>query len=458
MNVLRSFLVFLLWLQSAIALKGDSKCSRAICVNATVSNDIVTYEMTLIRDPPILGWMAIGFGKSMAHTHMVIMWKSDDDTTILSQRYAAGYREPAPVEVPLEGVASIVNPMITSWHPTNSSTLAFQIPLNKMTGAGVERLIWAYSPTRPKSSDPSSHIEFHRANGHFTLDLSKELPSDEVSSPTQAKPIPSPTQDSSPSPTQGNDKPRPSSGEHDTIIILPFGPYTKREKVLIVHAFFMSFGFLVLLPAGSLIGRWGRTFTPVWFKAHQFSNLFLALPVITLGCVLGLMAVIQHESDHFSNAHEICGVVLVGLYYAQIFLGRYIHRRREKATVPLKPHPPLNIAHVVLGLAIIALAFFQIRSGLDAWEVTTGRPVLASWCRKLWVLWIVVLPLAYLSGLSLLQRQFRQERSGIASGDANYIALSENSSSRLFEVGEDEGDDGEMDLEKVEIIHGKASP
>ena len=172
----------------------------------------------------------------------------------------------------------------------------------------MERLIWAYSPTRPKSSDPSSHIEFHRANGHFTLDLSKELPSDEVSSPTQAKPISSPTQEkpnSSPSPTQGNDKPRPPSGDHDTIIILPFGPYTKREKVLIIHAIFMSFGFLVLLPAGSLIARWGRTFTPIWFKAHQFSNLFLALPVITLGWVLGLMAVIQHEADHFSNAHEV---------------------------------------------------------------------------------------------------------------------------------------------------------
>ena len=112
--------------------------------------------------------------------------------------------------------------------------------------------------------------------------------------------------------------------------------------------------------------------------------------------------------------------------------------------------------------------------------MTTGRPVLASWCRKLWVLWIVVsfsstippfsippnlrggcqvLPLAYLSGLSLLKRQFRQERSGAASGDANYIALSENSSSRLFEVGEDEGDDDDpMDSEKLEIIHGEASP
>ena len=70
-----------------------------------------------------------------------------------------------------------------------------------------------------------------------------------------------------------------------------------------------------------------------------------------------------------------------------------------------------------------------------------------------------VLPLAYLSGLSLLKRQFRQERSGAASGDANYIALSENSSSRLFEVGEDEGDDDDpLDSEKLEIIHGEASP
>lgn len=45
----------------------------------------------------------------------------------------------------------------------------------------------------------------------------------------------------------------------------------------------------------------------------------------------------------------------------QVFLGRYIHRRREKMAASLKPHPPLNIAHVVLGLAIIALAFFQVK-------------------------------------------------------------------------------------------------
>lgn len=49
------------------------------------------------------------------------------------------------------------------------------------------------------------------------------------------------------------------------------------------------------------------------------------------------------------------------VYYAQVFLGRYIHRRRAQNLVPAdKPHPPSNILHVVLGLTTIGLAFFQV--------------------------------------------------------------------------------------------------
>ena len=47
----------------------------------------------------------------MAHTHSVIMWRNQDGTTTLSQRYASGYHEPKPVDEPPR-VATIVEPSI----------------------------------------------------------------------------------------------------------------------------------------------------------------------------------------------------------------------------------------------------------------------------------------------------------------------------------------------------------
>jgi hypothetical protein len=79
------------------------------------------------------------------------------------------------------------------------------------------------------------------------------------------------------------------------------------EKVIVLHAFSVSLGFLFLLPAGSLIARWGRSFTPEWFKAHWISNMVLALPVITLGVLLGPVIVYIKPTFriHLANAHEV---------------------------------------------------------------------------------------------------------------------------------------------------------
>jgi hypothetical protein len=83
--------------------------------------------------------------------------------------------------------------------------------------------------------------------------------------------------------------------------------FNRLEKVIVLHAFCVSLGFLVLLPAGSLIARWGRSFTPKWFKAHLVSNMVFALPVITLGVLLGPVIVYIKPTFriHLANAHEV---------------------------------------------------------------------------------------------------------------------------------------------------------
>jgi hypothetical protein len=83
--------------------------------------------------------------------------------------------------------------------------------------------------------------------------------------------------------------------------------WNRIEKVIVLHAFCVSLGFLVLLPAGSLIARWGRSFTPKWFKVHWSFNMILALPVITLGVLLGPVIVYIKPTFriHLANAHEV---------------------------------------------------------------------------------------------------------------------------------------------------------
>jgi len=333
------------------------------------------------------GWVALGFGQHMTHTHSVIMWKNADGTTTMSQRYTTQYREPEPVSAPPR-VATLVKPKGLLAYPKNVNSFAFQVSANKTllsSSQPEEQLVFAYSPVTP-DKDAASSLARHMHVGYLTFDLTKDFV---------------------PQKTPVTQHPKVDQGTNKS--------YKRVEKFIILHGFLVSVGFLVLLPAGSLIGRYGRAFTPKWFKFHRLSNFVIAGPVITLGVLLGPVVVFEKASFriHFANTHEIFGLVLLLLYYAQVLLGRYIHNRRNQLAKlgPItRPHPPLNILHIICGVSIITLAFFQVRSGLTWWETLTGRGPIASWALPLWKAWCIILPLAYFGGYALLPRQLRQER------------------------------------------------
>ncbi len=83
---------------------------------------------------------------------------------------------------------------------------------------------------------------------------------------------PSPTQ-SSAVPTATRKTPHPIDLEH-----LPLQPY---QRLIIAHAIFCTAGFLVFLPAGALIGRYLRTFTPVWYKGHWITQFAFGRRITT---------------------------------------------------------------------------------------------------------------------------------------------------------------------------------
>ncbi|KAJ7109176.1 hypothetical protein C8R44DRAFT_884252 [Mycena epipterygia] len=390
----------LLWFQALSIVRasmGDSGCNMFLCLNITVNNDMMTYEVTPIWEP--FGWVGLGFGRLMRDTHMIAIWEGDDGP-ILSQRYGGpGHIEPIVTPSPPR-VATMVTPKIKSvhnWSSGNHSTVAFEIPLNK-TDPRPGQIIWAYSLGRPESH-PLAELKGHYVAGTINMKLDKFIPD----FPGQ----------------------------------LPPAPVSPRHQKLIWHGILVSVGFLFLLPTGSLIARWGRTFTPRWFKAHRIVNFGVALPVIAGGWVLGPLAVLDRQATHFADAHQICGVILFVLYLGQLFLGRYIH---AKHTVE-KPHPPSNILHAVLGISIIALAFLQINSGFKEWTTHTGQQGVSSWLQNALIGWAVLLPILYFSGLALLRRQFAQEQQGQTYSDSpaakNYIALAHTPSTLMFDSEHD---------------------
>jgi len=367
-------------------MQGDWACREGVCIAATVETDLVTYEVSSSLD--FLGWVGIGFGNQMLHTPLVVLWKNSDGATVISQRYATRYVEPE-VDTAPHRVAELVEPKHLLDTPPSKATFSFKVSSNN-TLLSVQPLVFAFSSVPPRGNGPRAHLSFHQHASYMHLNLTKEF---DVSSHVVVPP--------------------PSM--HD----VEGQNYSTTERLILLHAFFVSFGFLVLLPAGSLFARYARAFIPDWFKYHWKTNFMIAGPVITMGVLLGPIIVLSKTSFriHFANAHEICGALLLLLYYAQVMLGRYIHDRRSKLARlgPIThPHPPLNILHIILGVSIITLSFFQIRSGMGWWETLTHRGPITNWASPLWKAWMVILFIAYFSGYFLLPRQLRMEAATVA--------------------------------------------
>lgn len=135
----------------------------------------------------------------------------------------------------------------------------------------------------PKSSDIHAHLAHHATAGTLTLNLLEELPTLDASTP--------PT-DNTPTPPT------------DEAVVLPHTS-SSRSWIVFAHGILLSLGFLVLLPAGSLVARWSRSFSPAWFKTHRLFNLYIALPLIVVGWLLAPFSVWKAGSKHFSDRHQV---------------------------------------------------------------------------------------------------------------------------------------------------------
>ncbi|EJC98208.1 uncharacterized protein FOMMEDRAFT_143304 [Fomitiporia mediterranea MF3/22] len=191
-------------------------------------------------------------------------------------------------------------------------------------------------------------------------------------------------------------------------------PLSPLDKQIRKHALLCSIGFIFLLPVGVLIGRYFRTFTSKWFWAHSFLQFIVSGPVIFAGWYYGYQSTASlNTGGHFVDPHKKTGLALLILYLVQLLIGTVIHSFKTPRL--LNGHrPPQNYFHAILGLVIIALAFYQVHYGIvTEWTEGTGDgTVVPRAAMRAWEALIVLFWVLYAAGLALLPRQYKQEAEG----------------------------------------------
>ncbi|OCH88655.1 hypothetical protein OBBRIDRAFT_71335 [Obba rivulosa] len=186
------------------------------------------------------------------------------------------------------------------------------------------------------------------------------------------------------------------------------------EKTIVPHAICCVIGFLGLLPAGAITARYTRSVTPLWFRAHWLIQAVLAGPIIIAGVSLGAHAVKQSGTPPLADTHKKLGIALFVLYLAQVAGGLFVHFVKVR-TFTIIGRSLQNYLHAFMGLLIIALAFYQARLGFRVeWITQTGRTDINLHAAEVvWIVWVIIIPVIYFTGLLLLRRQYMQERAAL---------------------------------------------
>ncbi|KAJ3859961.1 hypothetical protein EV359DRAFT_85825 [Lentinula novae-zelandiae] len=225
----------------------------------------------------------------------------------------------------------------------NSPQFVFSIPPANITTIPT---LWAFERQNPGSSSPSATLQIHEETGTASFDLSKDFTGVARASRSST--------------------------------ILPF------QRLTIVHAIVLTFGFLFLLPTGALLARYMRTFTPIWLKGNwnvQFAVCKLPGPIIVIGVALGIQAVVEPGGQHLNDEHKVRFSLL------------YRHPYQSSPLQELDPR---------------GAALYQVRTGYKTEWPKIGRGPLMAGAYYVYI-WVVVSRYLLDPFRSYLPKQYNQE-------------------------------------------------
>lgn len=328
----------------------------------------------------------------MTGANMLVGWVANGQP-VLSHRSANGHQQPQQSLATSSYTADSVNRVTDEM-----TVLSWTWPQTSEPGSSMQH-IWARNPSQTfTSTDAGSSISMHANDGKFTLDFSTAYTGESPAVPDGVTALPAyagsaaSTSNTTSTPTSSSGSGASSGGHIRALDMM-------QNRLFITHMVFMLLGWLVLVPAGILLARFGRTFF-TWFPYHR--GLMLAAVVsVTIAFFVAVAAVGKLSGNHFANRHERLGLAVFIIMLVQAALGQAGHVIRAKSGVRVQ-----NFVHILLGLTTFGLAIWTIIEGFEVWA-WWGVPKAAS---IVVYVWVGVLGAVFLAGLLLVPKELRKAK------------------------------------------------
>jgi len=179
-----------------------------------------------------------------------------------------------------------------------------------------------------------------------------------------------------------------------------------------LHATLSSVGMVVLLPIGILIARYLRTTRIPWFWIHAFWQSMVLGPILITGIGYGMKATDRQvkagTTAHFNDPHKKAGLAILILYIVQLMLGLFSHFANT-THIPGVYRSPQRIVHILLGLALFGLGFWQVNYGYTTQWPTYVGSIVPSSVPKAWKALVILFPILYALGWIFIPKQLSQE-------------------------------------------------
>ncbi|KZP28230.1 hypothetical protein FIBSPDRAFT_927663 [Athelia psychrophila] len=176
---------------NSTSLTGDSQCVDLMCISAIVFPNSTTQYTLTSSGSASLGWIAMGFGATMANSPMVIVWPNSDGSVTLSQRMASAEVMPTVVSSPPR-VASLDMGLSSFASIGVGSKPSFVYTVSSISpNPNAQAVIWALSSSVPSGAAPDATLMKHVDSGTFNLDLTLPISANSTTTTTSSSATPS---------------------------------------------------------------------------------------------------------------------------------------------------------------------------------------------------------------------------------------------------------------------------
>ncbi|GAA6058663.1 hypothetical protein JCM10212_004074 [Sporobolomyces blumeae] len=409
---------------STDALQGSTKTVNGLEVTVVTNSTHALWSLNSTKTAvDHLGWASVGLGSKMSNADYLIAWPTVSGSSVswtLSHRIPGGGSHDQPKMASSASatdtsafytpVTALTTTTTGAPYTTVAWLRALQVPSDYPTSSSVSnanvdrtqslKMIYASASKDPSSTSQNANVAQHNnAFGSFSLDIAQPL-NLAATNPTGGK--------------------ASTSG------------WTHRDKVLIAHAVIGSVAVMLVVPFGVLLARFGRAHS--WYPAHRAIQIAAALLMVT-SAIIGIT---QNMDGGGADDHRHVGIALLILFVVQPALGLWSHRTPAGSKLTSarpsfsRPFPSVvRIVHIVLGIVLVGVGYWQVNSGFDAWQSSSDRQDSVPLAVKVvfWILLVIAVVL-YVAGWAIgcvkSRKEQKENKTAVQSQDDSFQLVDHN--------------------------------